>query len=90
LKGKIMNTEIYLTPREAAAYLRSSTSTLAKRRLRGNEPKFSRIGRAIRYRKLDLDEFMANTRVGFASTTAPVAEGRAPAIKPKHSTAWER
>jgi excisionase family DNA binding protein len=62
-----MTEELYLTPREAAAYLKSSTSTLAKRRLRGNKPKFSRIGRAIRYRKLDLDEFMAETRVSSTS-----------------------
>jgi excisionase family DNA binding protein len=62
-----MTEDLYLTPREAAAYIKSSTSTLAKRRLRGNEPKFSRIGRAIRYRKLDLDEFMANTRVSSTS-----------------------
>ena len=62
-----MTEDLYLTPREAAAYIKSSTSTLAKRRLRGNEPKFSRIGRAVRYRKLDLDEFMAKTRVSSAS-----------------------
>jgi excisionase family DNA binding protein len=65
-----MNTEIYLTPREAAAYLKSSTSTLAKRRLRCNGPKFSRIGRAIRYRKSDLDEFMGRSRVQSTSDTS--------------------
>jgi hypothetical protein len=58
-----MESDVYFTPREAAVYIKSSTSTLAKCRLRGNGPKFSRIGRAIRYRKLDLDEFMAMTRV---------------------------
>jgi hypothetical protein len=62
-----MTSDLYLTPREAAAYIKSSTSTLAKRRLCGNGPKFSRIGRAIRYRKLDLDEFMAKTRVSSTS-----------------------
>jgi len=49
----------YLTARQAAAYLNSSVSTLAKRRLYGGGPTFSRIGRAVRYRKSDLDEFMA-------------------------------
>jgi len=62
-----MTGDLYFTPREAAAYIKSSTSTLAKCRLRGNGPKFSRIGRAIRYRKLDLDEFMAKTRVSSTS-----------------------
>ncbi|MCX7307216.1 MAG: hypothetical protein NTZ72_04390 [Afipia sp.] len=49
----------YLKPREAAAYISSSTSTLAKRRLYGGGPKFTRIGKAVRYKKSDLDEFMA-------------------------------
>jgi excisionase family DNA binding protein len=56
-----MSDETYLTPREAAQYLRTSTSTLAKRRFYNNLPKFCRIGRAIRYLKSDLDEFMAAT-----------------------------
>ena len=50
-----MTDEIYLTAREAAAYLKSSPSTLAKRRLFGNGPKFCRVGRASRYRRADLD-----------------------------------
>jgi predicted DNA-binding transcriptional regulator AlpA len=58
-----MTTEVYLTPREAAAYLKSSPSTLAKRRLCGDGPKFCRIGRAVRYRTSDLEDFMARTRV---------------------------
>ncbi len=58
-----MTQDIYFTPREAAEYLRTSISTLAKRRLYDDAPKFCRIGRAIRYRKADLDEFMARSRV---------------------------
>jgi hypothetical protein len=57
----------YLKPREAAFYISSSTSTLAKRRLYGGGPKFSRIGRAIRYAKSDLDAFMAATTVNSTS-----------------------
>ena len=62
-----MTPDTYLTPREAAEYLRTSTSTLAKRRLYNDEPKFCQLGRAIRYRRSDLDEFMARTRVQSAS-----------------------
>ena len=62
-----MTLDTYLTPREAAEYLRTSTSTLAKRRLYNDEPKFCQLGRAIRYRRSDLDEFMARTRVPSAS-----------------------
>ena len=65
-----MSDEIYLKPREAADFLRTSTSTLAKRRLYGDGPKFCRIGRAIRYRKTDLDDFMAATRVQSTSDIA--------------------
>src|SRR4051794_910378 len=52
--------ESYLTAAESAQYLRSSTSTLAKYRLRGIGPPYSRIGRVIRYRRTDLDQWMAS------------------------------
>lgn len=58
-----MDTDRYFKPQEAAAYLRTSTSTLAKRRLYCDSPRFTRIGRAIRYAKRDLDEFMAANTV---------------------------
>ena len=64
-----MSTETNYTPKEAAEYLRTSTSTLAKRRLYNNAPKFCRIGRAIRYRKCDLDEYLASTCVTSTSDT---------------------
>jgi excisionase family DNA binding protein len=51
--------ESYLKPREAAEYLRSSTSTLAKARMYKRGPDFVRIGRAIRYRQSDLDAWMS-------------------------------
>jgi excisionase family DNA binding protein len=53
--------ETYFRPREAADYLRSSESTLAKKRLNGDGPPFVRIGRAIRYRRSDLDAWMARS-----------------------------
>jgi excisionase family DNA binding protein len=60
--------ESYLTPREAATYLRTSVSTLSKLRVRGgNAPPFTRIGRAIRYRRKDLDAYMASQVVGSTS-----------------------
>ncbi len=54
-----MTKETYLKPREAAEYLRSSTSTLAKARMKRQGPDFVRIGRAIRYRQSDLDAWMS-------------------------------
>lgn len=52
-------TEKYLTAEDAARYLRSSRSTLAKRRVNGTGPIFVRIGRAVRYRQSDVDAWLA-------------------------------
>jgi predicted DNA-binding transcriptional regulator AlpA len=67
---KLTQTTAYLKPREAAEYVNGSTSTLAKWRLYGGGPKFSRLGRAIRYAKRDLDEFMASRTVASTSEEA--------------------
>jgi excisionase family DNA binding protein len=64
--------EAYFTPREAAQYLHSSESTLAKLRVYGGGPAFCRIGRAIRYRQADLDDFMSRTRVKSTSEVTKV------------------
>lgn len=59
----------YLTPRDAARYLSSSHSTLAKMRCAGGGPSFTRIGRAVRYQRSDLDKWMEAGRVGSTSDT---------------------
>lgn len=70
-----MTKETYLKPCEAADYLRSSTSTLAKARMRKQGPEFLRLGRGIRYRQSDLDAWMSasrsTSREAPASTTSP-------------------
>jgi predicted DNA-binding transcriptional regulator AlpA len=43
-----------LTPKEAANFLRLSSSWLAKARMRGDGPPFVKPGRSIRYRESDL------------------------------------
>jgi excisionase family DNA binding protein len=65
-------TQDYLDPKEAADYLRSSTSTLAKLRHRRRGPAYIHIGTAIRYRRRDLDTWMASqlVRFDFESTAA--------------------
>ena len=67
---RVVSSEVYLTSQEAAQYLHTSPSTLAKLRVYGGGPSFCRIGRAIRYRRSDLDEFMARGRVRSTSETA--------------------
>ena len=62
-----MTSESYLTPPEAARFLRISTSTLSKFRVYGGGPTFTRAGRAIRYPLTSLDSFMAAHLVGSTS-----------------------
>ena len=52
----------WLRPKEAAAYIKSSESTLAKKRLKGNGPTYTKFGRLVLYAKRDLDEFLASHR----------------------------
>ncbi|MCC8953139.1 helix-turn-helix domain-containing protein [Bradyrhizobium sp. Pear77] len=68
-----MNTEEYLKAAEAAAYLKSSTSTLAKLRCHGGGPLYTHIGRAIRYKKSDLDAYMSRNTC--SSTTKEQTNG---------------
>ena len=52
----------WLRPREAAAHIKSSESTLAKKRLRGNGPTYTKFGRLVLYAKRDLDEYLTSRR----------------------------
>ena len=52
----------WLRPKEAAAYVKSSESTLAKKRLKGNGPTYTKFGRLVLYAKRDLDDFLASRR----------------------------
>ncbi len=48
-----------LSTKQAAIYLGLSNSTLNKWRCYGTGPSFVKLGRAVRYRKAQLDEFLA-------------------------------
>ncbi len=52
----------WLRPKEAAAHVKSSESTLAKKRLKGNGPTYTKFGRLVLYAKRDLDEFLDSRR----------------------------
>jgi hypothetical protein len=59
-----MNDEI-LTPVETAAVLKTQPRTLESWRYRGVGPAFIRLsGRAIRYRRSDLEKWLIAQRVG--------------------------
>ena len=52
----------WFRPKEAAAYVKSSESTMAKQRLKGNGPTYTKFGRLVLYAKRDLDDFLISRR----------------------------
>jgi len=81
--------ERYLTPREAAAYLRIGFSTLSIYRMKRIGPKFIKWANNIRYDISDLDEWMAERRVipESPSTTERARVGRPQKIKEQEGQA---
>lgn len=51
-------TDRLLTPADVSELLSVSEKTLAHWRLNGNGPKYTKLGRAIRYRPTDVDAFV--------------------------------
>ncbi|TDC35910.1 DNA-binding protein [Kribbella albertanoniae] len=47
-----------MTPQEAADYLKVGCSTMKRWRLRGEGPRYAKVGKAVRYREADLDEYV--------------------------------
>jgi excisionase family DNA binding protein len=75
-KGKEMpmtsQVHVVLTTTEAAAYLSVKPTTLEQWRWNGRGPRFAKIGRTVRYRQVDLDDFITNRL--FSSTTEAQAQ----------------
>ena len=65
-------TNMLLTTREAADRLRMKEQTLAVWRLRGQGPRFAKIGAAVRYPEAEVDAFLA------ARMRGPAADGNGP------------
>jgi excisionase family DNA binding protein len=53
-----------LTTREAADYLRLAITTLEHWRLDGRGPAFCKIGRQVRYRRADVDQWLTEMNEG--------------------------
>lgn len=66
----MLNTDIMNTL-EAAQYVRLGKPTLDRFRLTGEGPRFAKLGGAVRYRRADLDDWIASRLV--ASTSANAA-----------------
>ncbi len=54
----------YLTPADAATYLGLSAKQLEAWRGRGEGPPYTKLDRAVRYNRADLDEWMSGRRCG--------------------------
>jgi hypothetical protein len=66
--GLIGLTEIVYTEPEAGRFLKLSPVTLRSwRNRRKGGPRFVRLGRKIRYRRSDLEDFLARSVVDFAA-----------------------
>jgi len=61
--------ERLFTAKEAAAVLRVSTSWLAKARMKGDGPLYTKIGRSVRYRDSDLTQY-AKSRLRISTSEA--------------------
>ena len=69
--GFNLSQDEWLRPKEAAAYVKSSESTLAKKRLKGDGPAYTKFGRLVLYAKRDLDEYLASRRRLSTSDAGP-------------------
>ena len=58
------------SPAEVSEYLGVPTSTLSQWRWKGEGPAFVRAGRIIRYRRADVEEWLAAHRVETVSSKA--------------------
>lgn len=65
------NFETLLTGREAADLLRLSERTLERHRVAGTGPRFIRLGRAVRYRRRDVLDFVERNARQSTSEPAP-------------------
>ena len=71
---RTMQEKIHMSTREAAAYLGLSPRTLDRYRVNGAGPAFHRLGGRVRYRRADIDAWVAERRR--VSTSDDGARGR--------------
>lgn len=57
----MLETDNLLTPKQLAKYLGIATYTLSQYRIQGCGPKYLKLGRVIRYRPSDVQEWIDET-----------------------------
>lgn len=65
-----MNSDI-LTTLEAAHYVRLGKPTLERARVTGEGPRYAKLGGSVRYRRADLDDWLASRLVASTSAKNP-------------------
>ena len=63
-------TNILLDTKAAARHVRLSHVTLERLRLTGNGPRYAKLGKAVRYRTCDLDDWVASRLIRSTSEKA--------------------
>jgi predicted DNA-binding transcriptional regulator AlpA len=66
------------TPKETADRLKVSESFLAKKRVTGGGPKFTKVGRAVRYPESAINEYLSAQLRSSTSDLGPDVPGDAP------------
>ena len=62
-----MQTPEIMNTLEAASYVRLGKPTLERFRVTGEGPRYAKLGGAVRYRRSDLDEWLASRVIGSTS-----------------------
>lgn len=70
-----MSLDDYLTPQEVSAATKIAVSTLSKARVYGGGIPFVKIGRSVRYRRADIDAFMAERVISSTSEITQAHKG---------------
>ncbi len=68
--------DVLLDQKLAARFLRLSVRTLERHRVAGTGPRYARLGRLIRYRQSDLDEWVARSLRKSTSESPPAHDVR--------------
>jgi hypothetical protein len=71
-KFTIPEFEQVYTPKETAIRLKVSESFLAKKRVTGGGPKFTKVGRVVRYPESAINEYLAAQLRSSTSDAGPV------------------
>jgi excisionase family DNA binding protein len=65
-----MKNEDLMRTKEASEYVGLGQSTLERFRIKGNGPKYCKLGGAVRYRRADLDTWLEASLINSTSETS--------------------